>query len=255
MTARHAVLMLCYNQLALTKQALASVAAQDIGPLEIFVVNNGSSDGTREWLEDYALFVDDTHLVRLTHLDLNQSPVAVSNQILRRVFSLGHEKVLSVANDVVLPPNLYRELLCWPRGMVTASQCAENPPVPMPGSDIRATSECTPMAVMLLRRWCHDALVAQAGYFFDEGYFNYASDCDLALRMAACGIRGVQLNLPYWHHGSATWRLAPEIERKGMLRQADVDRGYFQSRWGFRVDDPEYAQRAQDINFRAEVLR
>ena len=31
----------------------------------------------------------------------------------------------------------------------------------------------------------------------DTGFFHYASDCDMALRMASCGIRGVQLDVPY----------------------------------------------------------
>lgn len=252
---RHAVCMLAYNQLDLTKQALASVATQDIGPLEIFIANNGSSDGTREWLEDYKTFVADSHLVHLTHLDHNQSPITVANKLYQDIFQLEHEYFLGLANDVVLPPNCYRELLRWPRGMVTASQCDRNPPPLMLTSEIRAVNECTPMAVGLIRRWFYDALVAQAGYFMDEGYFCYGSDCDTALRMGACGLRGVQLNLQYYHYGSATWKLAPEIERKGMLRQADVDREYFRSKWGFGVSDEEYGRLAGDINFRGEPLR
>lgn len=251
-TGRHAVLMMCYDRLELTKQALASVAAQDIGPLEIFVVNNGSSDGTREWLEDFKTFVADSHLVHLTHLEFNQSPISVGNWLYRKIFQLGHEYFLGLANDVVLPPNCYRELARWPRGIVTASQCGENPPPLMSSDQIQAVNECTPMAVALIRRWFHDALVAQAGYFMDEHYFMYASDCDTALRMGACGLRGVQLNLQYYHYGSATWRLAPEIEQKGMLRQADVDREYFRSKWKFGVSDEEYGRLASDINFRGE---
>ena len=57
------------------------------------------------------------------------------------------------------------------------------------------------MAVMLTRKWAYDALIAKDGFFLDEGFFMYASDCDMALRMASCGIRGVQLDVPYWHYG------------------------------------------------------
>ena len=115
-----------------------------------------------------------------------------------------------------------------------------------------AVSECTPMAVMLMRKWAHDAIVSQYGHFLDEGFVHYASDCDLALRMAGCGIHGVQLDIPFWHYGSATWRLAPEAEGRAMVQQADIDRDYFERKWGFRVDDPLYGQSAADINFRGE---
>jgi len=62
-------------------------------------------------------------------------------------------------------------------------------------------------------------VVAEYGYFLDEGFWFYGSDCDLALRMAALGIRGVQLDLPYWHYGSASWKKAPETEKQMMLIQ------------------------------------
>src|SRR5512146_1705225 len=119
-SGRHAVLFLAYNQLELTKAALASVAAQDCGPLEIFGVNNGSTDGTAEWLVDFQTFAD-ARQVRLFHYLQNESPVAQTNRFLGQIFRLGHERVLMVPNDVVLPPNAYREMDRWPRGIVAAS--------------------------------------------------------------------------------------------------------------------------------------
>jgi hypothetical protein len=68
--------------------------------------------------------------------------------------------------------------------------------------------------------------------------------------MAACGIRGVQLNLPYFHHGSASWRQASPYVAKAITDQADVDRATFERKWGFRVDDERYGECARDINFR-----
>ena len=45
----HTVLV-TYNRLDLTKQALASYLETVTGPFSLTVVDNGSSDGTREWL-------------------------------------------------------------------------------------------------------------------------------------------------------------------------------------------------------------
>jgi GT2 family glycosyltransferase len=115
-------------------------------------------------------------------------------------------------------------------------------------------NECTPMAVMLLRRWCYDALLARDGFFFDPRFFHYGSDCDFALRLASCGIRGVQLDVQYYHEGSATLKMAPPEERRKMDRQADVDRLKFIEKWGFPVTAYEYGACAADINFRGVPL-
>jgi GT2 family glycosyltransferase len=249
---KHAVIMLCYNQLSLTQNAMASLLAQDIGPLDILVVNNGSTDGTGEWLAEICRKPPQPHYVQGWHNPTNESPVAAGNRAAEHMFLRGYSKILGVANDVSLPPNAYRLMNQWRRGIVTASQTAD-PNFPTVEST-KAVSEHTPMAVMITRKWVWDALVSQDGYFLDEGYFNYASDCDLALRLASCGIRGIQLDLPYWHYGSATWKLtSPEDQRKAQLR-ADADREYFERKWGFKVDSSEYGRIAGDPNFKGVGL-
>jgi glycosyltransferase involved in cell wall biosynthesis len=250
MIERHAAFLMCYNQLHLTKEAMASLLAQDIGPLEILVVNNGSTDGTREWLDSLVNNTDDCgpHKLRISHHETNQSPVLMFNHAAQMLWDWGHEKFLAVANDVVLPANAYRLMAQWPRGIVTASQTTEKDFVRV--TETKAASECTPMAIAMFRKWVWDALVTKDGYFYDEGYFNYASDCDLALRISSCGIRGVQLDLPYYHAGSATLRLAPPEERREMDAQANADRAYFEQKWGFACTAYEYGACALDINFR-----
>lgn len=242
----HPVVMCCYNNLELTKVAVASVLAQDI-PVQLWIVDNGSTDGTREWLQDLAATRPDHSIVAIYNAQ-NISPCRIANDLMARIFHLDYKTILGVPNDVVLPKNFYTQMLRSPRGVVTASFTHENPPPEI--AEARAVNENTPMAVALVRHWVHEALVAKDGHFFDEAFFHYASDCDLALRLAAIGIRGVQLDLPYWHYGSASWRLAPAEQGRAMTAQADVDRAYFERKWGFRVDDPEYGASAGDLNFR-----
>lgn len=243
----HAALMITYNNLDLTRAAVDSVLAQDVGEMRLHIINNGSTDGTREWLDE---LMESSENTSVEHHHINRSPVALINEAMPYLFDRGHSSILCVPNDVVLPGNLYRELLRWPRGIVTASQTSELPPPPFATSS--ATSECTPMAVALIRKWAHDALVSKDGYFLDPRFFHYASDCDMALRMASCGLRGIQLDIQYWHYCSASHRIAPPAVARRATDQADIDRAYFERKWGFRVDDPQYGQLAGDINFRGE---
>lgn len=246
----HPIFFLMYNttpaQLELTKEAFASLVAQDVGPLHLWVVDNGSNQETREWLN--TLTVDSPHKLTIQHHPANISPLKIGNREAATLFSLGYEYMLSAPNDVVLPANFYRKVLEWPRGIVAASMTDDrNFPV---SENVIAVNECTPMAVTLMRKWFYQAIVAKDGYLFDEEFELYGSDCDLALRMAACGIRGVQLSMAYYHFGSASHRLAtPEISKE-ITSQADADRRYFELKWGFKVDDAEYGYACNNLNFR-----
>jgi cellulose synthase/poly-beta-1,6-N-acetylglucosamine synthase-like glycosyltransferase len=265
LAAKNAILTCCYNQtpeqLELTKHALASAFAQDVeGGADVYAVDNGSTDNgeTAAWLSS----LQETNLYVEYRL-ANISPVKLSNRLLWELFGLGYAHVLCTSNDVLLPPNLYREFLRWPRGLVTASQTSEPAtsgygPLQQVVNEraaahtTSAISECTPLAVALIRRWFHDALVARDGYFLDERFFNYCSDCDLALRMASCGCRGVQLSLPYWHYGSASHHMLDPERARLITSVADEDRARFVAKWGMTVDSLEYGACAADINFRGE---
>jgi GT2 family glycosyltransferase len=229
--------MIAFNNRDLTERAVQSVFAQDI-PVDLHFVDNGSTDDTWAWAATQPF----ASLIRYSE---NRSPLTIANAMVALLFESNRDYVLGVPNDVRLPSNCYSELLKWPRGFVCATDnglCGE--PEVRPA---RAVSENTPMAVMLTRRWAWQALIDKDGYFLDEKMFHYASDCDMALRMAACGIRGVQLDIPFWHYGSASLRLSPN--RRAMEIQADADRAYFERKWGFRCDSLEYGQRPADLNF------
>ena len=244
---RHAVFMLMYNtteaQLELSKLALDSILLQDIGPLDIFVVNNGSTDETKTWLNSLIPSIN------VAHYPVNRSPLKIANDFSKTIFTQ-HDKILGVPSDVILPSSCYRLMNEWPRGFVSATPIEDVPQFQPVATSARAISECTPMAIMLTRKWAYDAIVAKDGYFFDERFEHYASDNDLALRMAACGIRGVQLDIPVWHYRSASHRLAAPGIGKSITDKADADRRKFIEKWGFAVDSPQYGASAADINFK-----
>jgi glycosyltransferase involved in cell wall biosynthesis len=240
--------MTIYNQtieqLSLAQEAVASVLAQDI-PVDLFLVDNGSTDEyTWEWMKSLA-----SPSICVEHHPFNISPVKIANEQMREIFTdLDYPYLLGIPSDAIIPTNLYREFLRWPRGVVTGSMTEDRDYIR--AGESHAVNTCTPMAVALLRRWVYDALVANDGFFFDPTYFLYASDMDFALRIASCGITGIQTDLQYYHYRSASHRMLPPDKARLITGQADSDRDYFERRYGFKVDAPEYAQTAANINFR-----
>jgi GT2 family glycosyltransferase len=253
----NAVAMLVFDstdeQFQLTKAAVMSVLNQDI-PVNLWIVDNGSTyEPTKEWLIGIAIRCHQR--IQIIRNPENQSPVRVTNRLFGYLFSKDDcEYILGVPNDVELPPNFYSQLLKCPRGIVTASMTQDREAVHHDGGshEAFAVSECTPLAVGLIRKWAHDALVAKDGFFLDPRFEFYCSDCDLALRMAACGIRGIQLSIPYWHFCSASHRLAADGVGKSITDRADIDREVFRQKWGFGVSDEAYGIACGNINFRGE---
>lgn len=241
---RHAVCMIAYNNLELTKRAVESVLNQDI-PVDLKVFDNGSTDGTWDWL------CAQGKALRRVRFSENTSPLEIGNIYMRNMFGIDNggpeeDHIFGVPNDVILPPNLFRLMLDFPRAIVTASMTSD--PNFQTFEKATAVSECTPLCVSLIRKWAYDAIVDHSGYFWDEGFWHYASDCDLAIRMGACGIRGVQLDVQYYHETSATLKRSDPEKKRAMELQADADRAYFVRKWGFGVQDPYYGQCCGDIN-------
>lgn len=245
----NAITMVCYNrtpmQLELSRRSAESALEQDI-PVHLYLFDNGSTPPTWEWMRSI-----EGENVTIRRHEKNISPCQIANEYMEEFFDrLKYDYFLGIPNDVILPPNLYSEFLRWPRGIVTGSMTTDRDHPKIYESS--AVNECTPMAVVLIRKWVHQALIAKDGFFFDPRYFLYASDCDFALRMSSCGIRGIQLDLQYWHYGSASHRLGvPDLVTKSAY-QADQDRAKFVKKWGFPVDAYEYGAMATDINFRGE---
>ena len=251
----HPVLMLVYNttsaQLDLTRKSIASVLAQDIGPLDFRVEDDGSSQETEDWLaaEGWREFPchPDTRFTWYRR-PRNESPIAILNELFARVFQ-SFPYVLIVNNDAIIPANTYSQFLRWPRGIVCATDIGQQD-LPAETCEAKPVAEIMPMTVSLLRRWAWEAVLARDGYFFDEGFFCYAADCDLALRVTACGIRGLMLDLPFYHYGSGSHRLATEEVSRAINETADRDRARFARKYGFPVDSWQYGQIVHDLNLR-----
>lgn len=219
------------NNIALTKKAVASFRGQDVGDLAILVINNGSRDGTAQWL------MTQPDIFRIHAKNPGLSVAASWNRGLRFVFERQHQDhALVVNNDVELRPDTYSWLLADGGGFVTAVGVDDaekiKPPLKIPDSK----SPHPDFSCFLIRREIYE----KVGPFDENFKVAFAEDWDYHLRLHRAGITAWAINLPYLHYGSQTIRNADENEQERIGKQADANREYFFQKWGVRGGTEEY---------------
>ena len=96
------VVVLTCNRLAMTQQCLQAVVENTRFPLELIVVDNGSTDGTPEWLQRFARLVKGRASVKLVLHPENAGISPAKNEGIRLARG---DYVLCVDNDIVPPPS------------------------------------------------------------------------------------------------------------------------------------------------------
>lgn len=222
------VIMPVLAHLAMTKRAVESAKRQDIeGGTTLFIVDNGSDDGTANYLRSVE---GDTVYVRYTQ---TRSLNYVWNRALSYVFdSLHLDYALVTNNDLVLHEATYRLLVADGGPFVTAVGTDQHGQQPNPVLKRRPHPD---FSCFLIRRTVWETVGR-----FDERYWAYCSDADYHLRMHRAGIEAVSLSIPFFHESSGTIKYADKSMRERICRQADADRALFREHYGFEVGSPEY---------------
>ena len=223
------VLITTFNSAGTLAACLASVRAQDYKPLEIIIVDNASTDATRELLSSVA---GDAHLV----LNLrNLGFAAAQNQAIRKSHGAW---LLSLNPDVVLSSNFISQLvnagrqdaaigsvcgklLRWQPGAAqekttiidsTGMYFLPNLRHLDRGADQPDRGEYDRMeyvfgatgAAALYRRAMVEDITID-GEFFDEDFFAYREDADLAWRAQILGWRCLYMpEAVAWHQRRVT---------------------------------------------------
>jgi GT2 family glycosyltransferase len=241
------ILTLTKDNLALTKEAIRTFRAQDIGDVKILVIDNESKDSTPNFLNSQPdLFVIFNRPWKSVAASWNQG----LNWLFNRKWADGNtplapmaDYALVVNNDVELRPDTYRRLVEDGGEFVTAvgtrdpSKIGKGafpfvfyPPEP---KNIRPHPD---FSCFLIRRTLYHKVGA-----FDEHFTPaFCEDGDYDLRMYKAGIRAYCLDLPFLHHGSATVKNASADEARRICKAADRNREYFKEKWGFEIGSEKY---------------
>lgn len=228
-TAENWIVMPTRNCQRLTRDAIASCLAQDIGDVRILACDDGSGDGVRQWLQTLAPTVQticwpDAGVSRLWNM-------ALSHIFDRR----GAAYALVVNSDVRLRPDAYRRLVSDGGLFVTCVGTSSGASFPGGEPDPEAKRPHPDFSCFLIRRECWERVGP-----FDEDMRIYASDQDMHLRIHKAGIWAGCLDLPFYHYASGTLKQADEADRDRIMRIAEQDREAFEQKWGFRGGSDEY---------------
>lgn len=230
------VVITTYNSAEFLKACLESVKAQSYGSVEVIVIDNASTDGTRAVLEKFR------ESIRLIFNEKNTGFAAAQNQGMR---SARGDWFLSLNPDVVLSPNFIVEivaagesdpkvgavsgkLLRWHPGkepefsrIIDSTGIYFTPSLRHLDRGSEQADEgqydkleyvfgATGAAALYRRKMVED--VSVEGEFFDERFFAYREDADLAWRAQLMGWNCVYTpRAVAWH----VRRVTPE--RRGQL--------------------------------------
>lgn len=249
------MVILTWNQLECTEECLASIHRHTDVPHEIIVVDNGSSDGTVEWLRDYQR---SNPLVRLVVNVENRGFAAGCNQGIRMARGA---YILLLNNDVVVTPKWLSGMLdCFVNhpetGIVGPMTNNISGPQKVADASYNGIEDLDTFASLFRDRFRHRRihmrrivgfcmllrreLIGQIGYLDERfGSGNFEDD-DFCLRAELEGYRNLVAGDVFIHHvGSASFR----GNRLNYRQSISGNRKGFTEKWSAPVTDLSYAQK------------
>ena len=239
-----AIVFPVFNCLEYTKQALESVVSKD--KHLVIIIDNGSTDGTKEFCESYEPLKDQGF--KYVRHEENTGVAAAWNEGIAKAIELHPtiEYVLVSNNDVILHPKTIDNMIDsldrhedW--GMVTASnqraviQEAEAIKVKEIEIPAESFSEGPDFGCFMIRKSAYDKVGK-----FDEGFvLGFFEDNDYHFRMKKLAIPAMTTTLcPYYHFGSRTQNQKPGGIVDG--KQFDRNRQYYVQKHGGGVGSEQW---------------
>ncbi len=249
------ILVLTRNNLHLTRNAVRTFLAQDIGDIRVLIIDDNSTDGTLQWAQSVPVMA----IPRFEHSGV----AAMWNLGLSLIFK-SNDHALVCNNDVELQLNTYRYLVEDGGGFVTAVGSNDREKIKRiqsPGRDglddsgwefsgtdgqgnivgyIRpdpnATRPHPDFSCYLIRKETYEKVGP-----FDENYkVAFVEDQDYHVRLHKASADAHCIDLPFLHLSSQTVRNSSPEEQERIYAQARRNREYFKEKWGVEGASEEY---------------
>lgn len=216
------IVILNWNRLSLTKKCLAELAKQSYKQYHVFLVDNGSTDGSVEWLSGqdltliqnpknfgYARAVNQGIAAALDKscklvITLNNDTEADKDWLKHLVEFMESHPSVDYAQGATMQVNnknlfdstgLYLEEGFMPRQRASGSP---DPQLSIPAIGPNAAGAIYRIDML-------NKLSISTGQYFDSRFFAYVEDVDLSLRAACRGYKfGFVRAAKLYHHGSLT---------------------------------------------------
>lgn len=247
------ILCLTRNNLNLTREAIQSFRQQDIGDVQILVIDNGSTDSTVNFLHTQKdLFTIFHNPGRGVAESWNEGLgwLFSPKWMMGRPYPSAVDYVLVANNDVILRKDTFRHLVA-DGGMFVTAVGTQDPAKLKPSfSDLPKSVNYSPylppdpakkrphpdFSCFLIRRETWE----KVGPFDENFKVGFVEDQDYHVRLFNAGIVAEALELPFLHYGSMTIKNAEPAEQKRISEQAALNRAYFKSKWKMEGASKEY---------------
>ena len=226
------IITICRNCLPLTRNCLPTLLNQDIGDVQVLVVNNASTDGTAGYLRHLRWTGNPITVISFEE----QRSVAACWNAALQITLAESEYALVVNSDTELRSDTYRHLVADGGQFVTGVGVSSREQVGEPRTPKPEAQRNHPdFSNYLIRRDCWKKVP------FDEHYIGaYGEDAQQHINMHRAGIRAYCLDLPFYHVASGTVKSASPEEVRKIQRNADANRALFKQRYGVEIGSPGY---------------
>ena len=230
MTSPPTLVVATWNHVDITQRFLKSLLEKSLEKWRLIVVDNGSTDGTADWVESFGAQTD--FEIQVIRNPENRGCAKAWNQGIREALNQNAPLIGILNNDLVFANGWDAALLrFWNAHRKSVRAFAPHPVSwPLESFDKRALQFMKKNAARTRLRMRSEAMFFEASVFkevglYDEDFFVSFEDFDYFLRLERAGIRAVETGASViWHQEKSSRKDLPNHEIQG--------REIFVSKWG-----------------------